>query len=155
MIEPISSFASRFKANVSLDESLVVKEQNRYFLINENLKKLMAKDFYYAGVYLGKTKNGKFFPSFSLLAMIAARKANKVVVDAKSAWLFICGRDIFRRGIVKASDSEEKGASVLVLNKYGECLGFGTITRDLNKGGEKDVVVKNVSDVGDFLRRET
>jgi ribosome biogenesis protein Nip4 len=41
----------------------------------------------------------------------------------------------------------------LILNQYDECLGFGRIMRDLNEK-TNGVVVKNISDVGDFLRRE-
>ncbi|NWF97272.1 MAG: hypothetical protein HXY34_14130, partial [Candidatus Thorarchaeota archaeon] len=38
-------------------------------------------------------------------------------------------------------------------NKYGECLGFGKILHNLEETREK-VAVKNISDIGDFLRRE-
>jgi ribosome biogenesis protein Nip4 len=131
----------------------LVENNSRYFLLNEKLKHLAAEDFFYAGAYLGKTKGEKFFPSFILLRMIAENKANKVVVGSKAAWLFICGRDMFKQGIVKVEGLKQKGAYTLVLNQRGECLGFGRILRDLGeeKGG---VVIKNVSDIGDFLRRE-
>jgi ribosome biogenesis protein Nip4 len=129
-----------------------VKKENRYFLLNENLKKLVMTNFFYAGIYLGKIKNGKFFPSLSLLRMISERRANKVIVDDKTAWLFICGRDVFKQGIVKAVGSKRKGNYTLILNEHGECLGFGRIS-DL--GEEKgEVAIKNISDIGDFLRRE-
>ena len=63
------------------------------------LKKVLQGDFYYAGLYLGKVgKKGGFFPSFNLLNMLVDAVANKIVVDQKAAWLFICGRDIFRLG---------------------------------------------------------
>jgi ribosome biogenesis protein Nip4 len=114
---------------------------------------LVAEDFFYAGSYLGITKGKKFFPSFILLRMVAENKANKVVVGSKAAWLFICGRDIFKQGIVKVEGSKQKSAHTLVLNQHGECLGFGRILRDL--GEEKgEVVLRNISDIGDFLRRE-
>jgi ribosome biogenesis protein Nip4 len=153
MIKPIMDFVSLFNASVSLDKSQIVRKENRYFLINKNLKRLVSKDFFYAGTYLGKIKNGKFFPSFSLLSMIAERKANKIIVGKKTEWLFICGRDIFKQGIIKVIGSKRKGNYTLILNQHGECLGFGRILHTLDEeiGG---VVVKNVSDVGDFLRRE-
>jgi predicted RNA-binding protein (TIGR00451 family) len=121
--------------------------------LNENLKSLIAENFFYAGTYLGKVKNGKFFPSFSLLRMIAERKANKIIVNDKTAWLFICGRDIFRQGILKADGSNRKGDYALVLNQHRECLGFGKIVVSLEEE-KKGVAVKNISDIGDFLRRE-
>jgi ribosome biogenesis protein Nip4 len=152
-MKQIKDFVRQFSGSISLDESLMVRKQNRYFLINESLKKLITKDFFYVGTYLGKTKNGKFFPSFSLLKMIAERKANKIIVDKKTAWLFICGRDIFKQGIIKVMGSKRKGDYALILNQHSECLGFGKILHHLDKEKE-EVTVKNVSDIGDFLRRE-
>jgi len=152
-MKPIKDFASRFGAKISLDENFVVEKQNRYFLLNKKLKKLIAKHFFYAGTYLGKTKNGRFFPSFNLLKMIAGKKANKIIVDEKTEWLFICGRDIFQRGITKVIGSKRKGDYAVILNHHGECLGFGKILSDLDEEKE-GVVVRTISDIGDFLRRE-
>ncbi len=131
----------------------MVEKAQRYYLLNPRLRKLAQKDFYYAGLYLGKVKNGVFFPSFNLLAMLGSVAANKVFVDSKTAWLFICGRDIFRTGIIRAHGSQRKGDYTLVLNEHGECLGFGNITSRLDETGGK-VAVRNVLDVGDFLSRE-
>jgi ribosome biogenesis protein Nip4 len=103
---------------------------------------------------MGKIKKGKFFPSFNFLMMLAKGEANKIVVDKKTAWLFICGRDVFRQGILTVRGSRKKGDHTLVLNEFGECLGFGKIIRSLKEAAETEAAVKNVSDVGDFLRRE-
>jgi ribosome biogenesis protein Nip4 len=52
--------------------------------------------------------------------------------------------------------SRKKGAHTLVLNEFGECLGFGKIIGSLDEAAkESEVVVRNVSDIGDFLRRES
>ena len=153
MIKPIDDFVSRFGTKVSLDESLVVKRQGRYFLLNENVKRLTLKDFYYAGAYLGEAKDGKFFPSFHLLNMIPQKKANRINLEKKTEWLFICGRDVFGQGIAKVTGSKKKGDYVLVLNSYNECLGFGRILHDLDGRG-RGPAVENVLDIGDFLRRE-
>lgn len=153
MTKPITVFAAKLNAKLFLDPEFVVEREDRYFLLNKDLKGIARKDFFYAGLYLGKMKKGKFFPSFNLLAMLAETKANKVVVDEKAAWLFICGRDIFSEGLKAVQGSRRKGDFTLVLNTFGECLGFGRIVHDLSsKVG--DVAVSNVSDVGDFLRRE-
>jgi ribosome biogenesis protein Nip4 len=153
MIKPIMDFVSRFNTHISLDETKIVKKGNRYFLINETLKGLIAKDFFYAGTCLGKTKNGKLFPSFSLLKVIAEKEANKIIVNKKAEWLFICGRDVFKQGIVEVTGSKKKGDYTIILNQSGECLGFGKILR--NPDEVKDgVSIQNISDIGDFLRRE-
>jgi ribosome biogenesis protein Nip4 len=146
-------FALQLGAKIALNAEFTVKKDGRYFLLNANLQRLIRKDFYYAGTYLGKVKDGKFFPSFNLLAMLSKGEANKIVVGKKAAWLFICGRDIFQKGILAVHGSQRKGDYTLVLNEFSECLGFGKITHSLEAEGTQ-VVVKNISDVGDFLRRE-
>jgi len=153
-MDVIRDFASRFNTNLRLNQSFIIKKENKYFLLNPRLKKLVSEDFFHAGVYLGKAKDGRFFPSFSLLRMIAEKEdANKVVVNEKTEWFFICGRDIFKQGIINASGSKREGDHTLILNQHGECLGFGKILQNLNE--EKGhVAVWNVADVGDFLRRE-
>jgi len=153
MIKPIDDFANLFGTSITIDESLIVKKRDGYFLLPHSLKKLASKDFFYAGTYLGKVKNGRFFPGFDLLRMMLEKKANRVIVNKKTEWLFICGRDVFKRGIVEVTGLGKEGDHVLVLNSYGECLGFGRVVSNL--GGDKDrVVIKNISDIGDFLRRE-
>jgi ribosome biogenesis protein Nip4 len=148
-------FAVHLGATFSLDTDLTVNRAGRYFLLSEAVLGAARKDFYYAGKYLGKVKNGKFFPSFNLLMMLAEGKANKIIVSKKAAWLFICGRDIFRTGIMSVRGSRRKGDHALVLNEFGECLGFGRIVGSLVGAAKKnEVAVKNISDLGDFLRRE-
>ncbi len=153
MIKPIDDFVSRFGTKIMLDETFIVKGQGRYFLLDENVKRLMAKDFYYAGIYLGEAKDREFFPSFNLLNMIVQKKGNRINLEKKAEWLFICGRDVFGEGITRVTGSTKKGDYVLVLNSYGECLGFGKILRSL-EAKRKGVAVKNILDLGDFLRRE-
>jgi ribosome biogenesis protein Nip4 len=154
-MKAIMKFAVHLGAKFSLDADLTVNKGGRYFLLNDALLGVARKDFYYAGTYLGKVKNGKFFPSFNLLAMLAAGSANKIVVEKTAAWLFTCGRDLFRTGILAVHGSRRKGDHALVLNEFGECLGFGRIVCNLVGAAKKgEVAVKNISDIGDFLRRE-
>lgn len=152
-MKPVIDFASRVKAKLVLDPKHVVEKEGRYFLLYKNLQSIGRKDFFYAGSYLGKVKKGKFFPSFNLLAILAEDSANKVVLNEKAAWLFICGRDIFSQGIITVRGSRQKGDFTLILNQFDECLGFGRILRDLSLK-DADLAVGNVSDIGDFLRRE-
>lgn len=154
MIKAIENFVGRFNTKISLNENLLTKKRNRFFLLNKTLKKLSVKDFFYVGIYLGKMKKGRFFPSVNLLRMIAETKANKVIVDKKTEWLFICGRDIFKKGIKEVAGSKNKGDYTLILNVYNECLGYGKILHDLDRP-RKGVVIKNILDIGDFLRRES
>lgn len=153
LIKPISDFLRRFETVIILDESLVVKRRGRYFLLSEKLKEHASKDFLYAGTYLGRVKEGRFSPSFNLLGMMAQENANRVFVCKKTEWLFICGRDIFKQGITKVTGLLRKNDYALVMNTFGECLGYGRVlySLDREKGG---LALENLLDVGDFLRRE-
>jgi ribosome biogenesis protein Nip4 len=153
--KPITNFAVQLGVQIALNLDLMIEKNGRYYLVNPVLKPLVRPDFFYVGVYLGKSKDGKFFPSFNLLIMLAKLGADRVVVDKKAAWLFICGRDILGKSIVRVQGAGKKNTDSLVLNEFGECLGFGRIVENLN-GEERNnkIAVRNVSDVGDFLRRE-
>jgi ribosome biogenesis protein Nip4 len=153
MIERIRDFVDLFGAEIRLDEDLLVRRVGKFYLLNEELRKTVREGFFYAGLLLGAKKNGEFKPSFELLRMIAEGRANKVVVDSRTEWLFICGRDIFKRGIVDMEGSKREGDYVVVLNETGDCLGFGKIVSNLDNVKNK-VFVKNMLDIGDFLRRE-
>lgn len=149
----MDAFVRHFQTRIRLNKDLILKRQNRYFLLNQELKGFIAKDFYHAGFYLGKDKNGRFYPSFNLLGIIAKKDSNKVIVNKKTEWLFVCGRDIFRKGILKLIGSNKRNYYTLVLNQYNECLGFGKIVSKV-AGEEEGIFVKNILDIGDFLRRE-
>jgi ribosome biogenesis protein Nip4 len=153
MIKLIRGFISLFGADVRLDEDFLVKRGNKYFLLNKELGTKTAGIFFYAGSFLGEKRNGEFMPGFELLRLIAEKRANKIVVDKKTEWLFICGRDIFRRGIAEVIGSSKEGSHVIVLNGHDECLGFGKVVSDFDKK-KSGVVVRNILDIGDFLRRE-
>jgi ribosome biogenesis protein Nip4 len=153
-MKEINDFVAQFNASLPLDESHIVRNRNRYYLLSKKLKHQVPKGFFYAGAYLGAVKGATFFPSFLLLAMISERKANKLVVDKKTAWLFICGRDIFKKGILKGNNLK-KGDYTLILNEHNECLGFGKIMHNIREETNVNkVAVKNILDIGDFLRRE-
>jgi ribosome biogenesis protein Nip4 len=151
----ITDFASQFGVQIALNLDLIVEKTGRFYLINPALKPLVLQDFFYAGVFLGKAKEGKFFPSFNLLGMLAKKEANRIIVDKKAAWLFICGRDVLRKSIVRVQGPGKKDTNTLVFNEFGECLGFGRIVEKLSGAvGDNEVAVRNVLDIGDFLRRE-
>jgi ribosome biogenesis protein Nip4 len=153
--KPITNFAAQFGVQIALNLDLMVEKNGRFYLVNPGLKPLVRQDFFYAGAYLGKIKEGKFFPSFDLLGMLAKKGAYRVVVDRKAAWLFICGRDILGKSIVRIQGPGKKNMNTLVVNEFGECLGFGRIVENLSdEVGANQIAVRNVSDVGDFLRRE-
>ncbi len=153
--QEITDFALQLGVKLGFNEELIVQQSGRYYLLNETILPLVKDTFFFAGEFLGKVKDGRFFPSFILLSKLAEKgSANRVVVDKKTGWLFICGRDVFKKGVLKTYGSVNRKSFVLVVNEFGDCLGFGRIASDFDQAGKNEVVVQNVSDVGDFLRRE-
>jgi len=150
----LEDFASKFGGKIVLNSEFILEKGGRYYLLNPTLRKVTHADFYYAGLYLGKVKKGIFFPSFNYLKMLCNVATNKVVLDGKAAWLFICGRDAFLNGILKMQGSRKRGDFTMVVNEFGECLGFGKVVDNFDMP-RKEVVIENVLDVGDFLRRES
>ena len=102
----------------------------------------------YTGTYLGQNRQ-RFEPSSILLQMLASELGtHKVYVDRDTAWLFVVGKDIFDENIQARTDGVRLGGYCLIM--YGShCIGYGRYesSRDIK-------VVKNLYDIGDFLRRE-
>ena len=80
-MKPYEVFASRFGCRVAFNSEMVTEKNQRYYLLNLRLKTILQSDYYYAGLYLGKIKNGMFFPSFNLLNLLVSAAANKIVID--------------------------------------------------------------------------
>jgi ribosome biogenesis protein Nip4 len=154
-MKPLHTFIQRLNSNLHLKKNLVIESRNRWYLLTDTLKRSVDEAFVHAGTYLGKLKGRTFFPSISLLAMIAQTRANKTTVNEKTEWLFICGRDIFEEGILTTEGSKKTGDLTIILNQHGECLGLGRITRNITgEGSGRRVAIRRVLDIGDFLRRE-
>ena len=102
----------------------------------------------YNGLYLGQDKRW-FIPSSLLLQKLAKEEATKkAYVDRDAAWLFVVGKDIFEQNVQRFEGDVKPGRYCLVM--FGEgCLGYGRF----ETSGELRVI-KNMFDLGDFLRRE-
>jgi len=56
---------------------------------------------------------------------------------------------------VRVQGPGKRDTNTLVVNEFGECLGFGRIVENLRESAvDNEIVVRNVLDIGDFLRRE-
>lgn len=102
----------------------------------------------YVGFYLGQNKN-RFEPSSLLLQKLSKEEeTHKVYVDRSTAWLFVVGKDVFHENIIDFTRGVSLGGYCLVMFK-DQCVGYGRYETSHNRK-----VVKNIFDIGDFLRRE-
>jgi ribosome biogenesis protein Nip4 len=149
----IERFISQFTEQKLL---YVEKIGRQYYQIQPELKELMLqinsrihRQPVSAGLFLGEEKGKEFKPSIALLDLIGHASQRWVMVDDKAEWLFLCGRDVFGKSVVKANVNS---GIALVVNSKKEVLGYGKITGELKN--KERVFVKNILDRGDYLRRE-
>ncbi len=130
-----------------INKNNVVKVGREFYLV-ENTKDFWDKfkgrlNVVWCGVYLGFEKDF-FVPSLWLLERLSEKVSKKVWVNSKGEWLFICKRNVLSESISKMENVENNDLC-LVVNQHDECLGIGK---------RENKVIKNIFDIGDFLRRE-
>lgn len=144
----IDDFIKKFTAQSVNYEKIC----SAYYLIPKELKDI--KSFtgpVMMGLYLGEDKKDKFLPSLALLTILAKTSEEKVYVKDIGEMDFVYGKDLRKRHILKFNGETKIGFLKLVMNKNDECLGYGKVIGEKNSDG---VIVKNVLDIGDFIRRE-
>jgi ribosome biogenesis protein Nip4 len=99
------------------------------------------------GIFLGETKHD-FVPTPYCLDRISHHTEAEAVIDAKGAWLFLCGRDLFGKAI--KSGDQIAGTPVFVYDEQHNLLGYGVWTAALNKNKP---AILHKSDRGVYLRR--
>lgn len=112
------------------------------YAIPENVDKTMEtikRDAFSAGLYIGEERD-EFRSSPGILELIKDTKQT-ITINQEASWLFTCGRDIFLTNIIGPCPE----GLVLVKNEAGDMLGIG------EKHGN---ILRDVMDVGSFLRRE-
>ena len=102
----------------------------------------------YAGKLLGRAR-GAFQPSAVLLRELSDLPGvHRTWVDERVGWLFVCGRDIFIESILRTDGEMAEGSLFLVILGDG-CLGYGRV-----ESRDGKLLLANLFDIGDFLRRE-
>lgn len=130
----------------------VVRIGKEFFLDNKELTKLRDKigvEPFSQGLFLGKIKSKRFYPSPALIDVIAKHSTRKVYVNDKAEWLFLCNKDIFGKSIIKAN---VRRGICLIQNRIDENLGYGKIISPLDR--KNQVVIKNILDRAEYLRME-
>ena len=122
----------------------VMKVRNELFKVNKDVREVVEKideRVVYAGIKIGEEKK-HFKPTLHYLDEQAKKDDNKVFVNDKAEWLFLCGRDVFMENIVK---NNAKKNTFLVQNERDENLGLGSF---------KGKVIMNKYDKGLYLRKK-
>ena len=139
-----------------LHEFFIIVE-GRYrdvYAVNERVWKSIEKlkiRPYSAGIFIGTIKIDenlveKFYPNIEFFSIIKIQK-NYAVLGPKASFLFTTGKDAPKRAI---KELKWKGSKrIVVMNEWRDVIGIGII----NPKDEKKFI-KNLADVGEFLRRK-
>jgi ribosome biogenesis protein Nip4 len=149
-LKGLEEFLASVRARYSVDDESLLKVNIKRFVVGEKLRGLIFSklNLVYAGKYLGKMKK-EFLPSSILLDELNDQEVlNRIHTDRETAWLFVCGRDIFEDKIQRLEGKFKEGNAFLVMHE-GHCLGYGRV-----EPFEGRMILRNVFDIGDFLRRE-
>ncbi len=141
----LDEFLKPFGIKKKIDTQIVNRS---YFIVKD--KNFLGKNPAYSGECIAHIRGPVLIPSTSFLQQIGKEARGHVIINPKAEWLFICGRDIFAKGIT-AHNNPEVGDRVVILNQHKECLGYGDMTAPLT---DTRVVIKRLFDIGDLLRRE-
>ncbi|MCF7871867.1 hypothetical protein K9L97_02430 [Candidatus Woesearchaeota archaeon] len=139
----INDFAKSI--NSVVDFEYILKDNNYYFITSTQKYFIDADDRMFPSGFLGRIKK-RFEPSLFLLELLSKNSDNKIFINDTAEFLFLCGRDVFKENITRNNSNKE---IFFVQNKFDENLGFGTFFKQ-----DKQVLVRNIKDRGDFLRRE-
>ena len=140
----LKKFIRQFTKDNIFDLHAITELDGKLFITSSTPPGLLKKGPKYAGFYVGEKLKKYFEPSFLLLDLIAKHTEHKIAVDEKTAWLFVCGRDI----LASVSDVFPEKTPVIITTKQDDVLGYGVVNR------KDKFKVRNVFDRGDFLRRE-
>ena len=111
-------------------------------------------DFVFTGRFLGEKKKD-FIPSPYGVehASKQAQNNQKVVLNEKAAWLFICGRDAFGSAVVRGKP--KKNRIIYLYDTHDNLLGMGQwLVNDLTTKQAEQAVIKNLYDKGRYIRQE-
>lgn len=144
-----NEFLKNINSSILMENEIIKINDKRFIINTELLNSIKDRSrLVYIGTFIGRTKK-TWKPSTILLEHVSKEdETNKIWVNDQTAWLFVCGRDIFIENVIKSSPQIISGLHYLVINN-NDCLGVVRVDTINNM-----TIMKNIFDVGDFLRRE-
>jgi ribosome biogenesis protein Nip4 len=135
---------------------LIIGKGRRHevFFITDPLWELFQKvkplHPYFSGRFLGELKGQQFQPSLHILQHLAdnSKPAAKVTLSASDEQRFLYGHSLDAQEYVPDTSQLEAKLSVIVVNKVGDGLGYGSVEKT-----PEGPTLKNKQDLGWYLRR--
>ena len=125
-----------YGVKIDLSDYKSIKIGKELYIVKKDMIPFLKGEVKAAGL---KVKDSEISIEFAFKIAKNATK-NKVIINEKGENLFLYGRDIFRKNIIRG---DMKKGKKIVLNSKNECLGIGFWDGK---------ILKNVKDRGMFLR---
>lgn len=128
----------------------IIRQGRQYYLSTKKQQEILdslPEQAHSFGLFLGEKTAQGFKPTPGLLELIAKNTTKIITIEEKAAWLFVCGRDIFKENII-SEQSDLQSKEVIVKNEKGEVLGCA------KRSKQGQVAYKNILDIGIYLRQE-
>jgi len=136
-------FKDIFKSGKLIKKSrfLYLVDNELFDYINET-----SDDFFSAGILLGEFKK-YFTPSPEFSNILSKLSPKKIFVNKKSEWMFLCGKNILKKGIIKNEQELDRGL-VFIQTELNENIGLGQFSM------KNDGSIENIIDKGAYIRKE-
>ncbi len=119
-----------------------------------NLNKITP---YSIGLGIGEIRNDEFLFSLSGGGFIFDYSNKKAIINIDAEQLFLYKRDIHCKSITSIKEGLLQGDKVLIANSNNDYLGLGKIVLPIseikNPQNEDEVAIKNIIDLGWYLRK--
>lgn len=138
-------------SNEPAEYYVVSKELEQAF---EKIKKQGKQPLFMGSFIMDKSKEGKYRASLYTASKIKNEAINKVIIISKAEQLFLYSRNVISKSVVKVLGKPKRGDILLILNEQEDCLGLGMMLKDALVDRGEEPVVKNLVDMGKYLRCE-
>ena len=132
--------------------------KKEFFLISQELYNIYLKikelkTPYYLGNYFGELKGNKFLFSLNSLKLLIKFTNKKIQVNKKGEIRYIYGKDLKSNHISQIFSNFNSYEKVIVINYKMEVLGLGLTLNPIKKEFNKNIKIKNILDLGWYLRK--
>ena len=108
------------------------------------------------GTWFGELVQDRFRLSIAVINNLSKVSDSIVIVSDQGAQSFTYGRSIIRESVLEINYNLTRGQRVIVLTQDERCIGLGILSVDaskINRLAKDRLVVKNVIDIGWYIRR--
>ncbi|MGQ4834542.1 MAG: hypothetical protein ACP6IS_11695 [Candidatus Asgardarchaeia archaeon] len=135
----------------------ITSQELKQFLANEKkLRKISSAGFTLATIEFTQTTPKINLSLAGILFLSKLSVKAKVFVNTFGEQVFLYGKDLFKKSIDKIIKPPKGSKLVFIFNSYGECIGLGKLVKPVSlfkKANANEIIVKNLKDLGIYLRQ--